>query len=302
MRAVRQVLPDLPPFVPTVQPSQWLSQISLKAAAVPLRRVVSASGSSTLRGCDMRLKLHLSPQATLICIAFGKDQALENIDPYRRQRMQELAGLGFNLVTSLDYSSYDVHWPPDRLNNQIRNLISFELLQAAGAPAIPHLGWSNERDIERVADWLWANPFVTMVAFDLQSPGAKESDWRDYLESLDRFRARAPALRYLVSGVSGRERLEQVRVRLGDVVFANERAYQQANHGHEEFCVGGVTRSLRSTATKADILENYVAYFEQLALGSSRPYEPVGTVYGVDLPVLSPRLSPGRSASAYPRS
>ena len=218
----------------------------------------------------MRKKLELRSTTKIILLSFGNDDLLENLDPYREQRLREIADLGFDLVTAVGYSVYDEDWPPETLNNETRSLISYEILQTAGAMSIPFVAWADDGDIEHWTEWLHRNPCVSMICFDLQS--CADPLWRKYLDSLERFVRRAPShLKYLVNGVATADRIESLKNLLGPFHLTNQYAYYMAFNGQEDNLRSDGDLRAKSTASPVDIFSNYVQYFTNLmaARGSS---------------------------------
>ncbi len=236
----------------------------------------------------MREKLGLSASTRMVLLSFGSDALLEKLDPCREQRLGKIAQLGFDLVTAVGYSVYDDDWPPETLNNQMRSLVSYQLLQEASAVSIPFVAWADDGDIRHWTEWLHSNRCVSMICFDLQS--CADRDWQEYVDSLQRFLHGAPShLEYVVNGVAAADRIDSLKRLLGPFHLTNEYAYYMAFNGQEDNLRPGGDSRAKSSASPVDIFLNYVRYFIDIMSAkdsSSVQFVPCGDRELPDLPLL----------------
>jgi len=270
--AQRQDLPSLPPYIPCVLPRLFLQgALDYPAVAVPLNAVVSDKAFSVQRGTNLRRRLGLLPSTKLILLGFGDDKLLENIWPRRHSVIAGISALSFDLVTAFDYSLWYDDTRLEHRYNLVRSLRTYELLQQHGIPAIPHIYWFNQIDLDDWCTWLHLNQAVTMISIDLQCCDYPE-DWHVMLKGLEYLESNAPTyLSYLISGVAYGEQGARIPALLSAIPrlhLTNLDPYVKAVHGYETVYTEGYVQRRKSFDPRLDIFMREVQKMQALV---SRP-------------------------------
>lgn len=260
-----QDLVELPRYIPCVPPRPFVKgALSFPAVAVPLHEVVSLKAQSTRRGLNLRHRLGIPPETNLILTGFYKDQLLESIWPRRHTIIREIAALNFNLVTAFGYSVYDDDTRLEHMYNMKRSLITYQLLQSYGVPAIPHIYWFNRIDLDRWCHWLHDNPSVSMLAIDLQTCDSSR-DWESILAGLEYLEANAPAtLSYLIYGPAHPTRISALVQLIPRLHLSNQYPFLMAVKGYESICIDGQRHKIRSHRPHLEIFIREVQKMQAL--------------------------------------
>ena len=264
-----QNLLALPRYIPCVPPRPFVKgAFSFPVVAVPLHEVVSTKARSTGRGLTLRHRLGIPPETNLILTGFCKDQLLENIWPCRHTILREIAALDFYLVTAFGYSVYDDDTRLEHMYNMKRSLLTYQLLQSYGVPAIPNICWFNRTDLDRWCHWLHDNPSVFMLAIDLQT--CKQSrDWESIIADLEYLQANAPpALSYLIYGVAHPTRISALVQLIPRLHLSNQYPFFMAVWGRETIFVDGERHKIESDRPRLEIFIQEVQKIQALV---SRP-------------------------------
>lgn len=157
-------VPQLPRFIPTVKKGShyMLSQSPLPWVAITLADVVSPKELVVAK--NIRQRIGVPAETKLLLLCYASDSLIEKIWKERDRILPQLACIDVDLMTAIDYSVFWDQPHLERLVNMKRSLVTFDIFQQLGTPAIPHLYWSSKKDIERWAEWLRLNPSVTHVA------------------------------------------------------------------------------------------------------------------------------------------
>jgi hypothetical protein len=258
-------LPELPPYVPCVSPVGFIrGSLSSPAVAVPLDEVLSPKAQSTERGLKLRDRLGIGPETRLILIGFPNDQLLEHAWPRRHTIMRELADLRPDLATAFGYPVYENDTRLENLYNMKRSLLTYQLWQRYGVPAVPNISWFNGRDLDRWCDWLHSNTSVSMVAIDLQSVDTSR-DWEFALSGLEYLGGNAPStLSYFIYGVAKPDRVAVLTELIPRVHLSNQYPFMMAVQGHQTQLVDGHRVKKRSYRLRETIFRTEVEKMEIL--------------------------------------
>ncbi len=257
---------DLPLYIPsiTVGSRSLLQGTGIKFFAVSLRDVVSPVRLSM--AIDIRARLGLEPDSKLLLMNYAEDALIEKIWPIRMQIFPELAKLGFDLVTSINYSIWLDQPHPERLINTKRNLLTYSELQSFGMNTIPHIYWSGKKDLERWAVWLNNNPSVWCIAINLQTEREYRSGlWGETIEDLGFF---IPLLKsaphVLVTGASTLPRVQQLREIIPSISVSNGVCARRAASGYLLSEKDGKLLETHHDIPKNEILKKNIQFFDYL--------------------------------------
>jgi hypothetical protein len=196
-------LPPLPSYIPQVENNLRLSGF-LNDSTYAIRWHDAIRQGRVVPAAEIRARLGLRAEQPLVLLPFDRDELLERI--WDRITVREIAEADYTLVASPSYSAWTPRPRTELLVNAKRSLSYFQALQDAGARAVPRVVWETERDVERFAGWVEANPCIELVALDLQTYRANR-DWEHQLKGLARFdRTTGTRLAYLVNGPTVIER------------------------------------------------------------------------------------------------
>lgn len=218
VEAIPIELPSLPRFTPRLYPRrEFDSLLHGKFYAVGADEAVI--GRRQVLGADeLREMVGLWSNQGLALMLFGKDQHLEKIWPRRYKIVEEIAECDYDFVGPPSYSALINHPPSEALRNLKRSLHLFELLQEAGVPTAPRLGWLSEADARRAAGWCDDNPTVGLITLDLAIK--HQAEWRRQVLLLRFFDdATGHRMRYFIHGPNAEGRLVELFSFLGDRLY-----------------------------------------------------------------------------------
>lgn len=206
------IFSSLPLYIPTIpRYSQLLfEEYTPDYVAVKLEDVVSAKELKVANNLLQRFGINAGTKVMLQ--SYGKDNLIENMWPRPRRYgvMSQLAELGFDMVTSINYSIWDEQTHGEGLINIKRGLITFSDYQKFEMPAVPHVYWRGVKDLEAWNEWLYKNPGVMVLAVNLQTL-RNQDDWNTAMEQLKYFIEKIPRrIHFIVTGPSTIARLTQV--------------------------------------------------------------------------------------------
>lgn len=205
------------------------------------------------------------PSTTKVIIqSYGKDMLIENIWPERVEVFRELSRLRPYAITSVNYSIWDSQNHFEQLMNIKRGLLTFELMQDMGLPAILHIYWAGLETLRTWARWIGMNPSVNTVAINLQTM-RKQSDWEKAMRELRYFAAIVPRqLHYLITGPITIARIREVKDILGSVTLSNGYPAYKAR-AHYQLGVSEVgIYDFYSPSTHGQILSRGVTLYDDL--------------------------------------
>jgi hypothetical protein len=161
-------------------------------------QVVIGRGRRRVRtAAEIRELVGIAEEQKLILIAFDDDDVLELLSS--PVAVMQVMRAKFDAVVVPSYSFWEPRPPPDFMYSAKRSLHYFEALQSCGVPAIVRVGWIHPADVERIAEWVVANPVVRTVALDLQT--YKAESFARQIDGLARFdELTGGGLRYLING------------------------------------------------------------------------------------------------------
>ncbi|MDX6451423.1 MAG: hypothetical protein QOH16_1472 [Gaiellaceae bacterium] len=156
---------------------------------------------------EVRAYTGIAPEVALVLLLHGEDELLERFTEHDAA----VAGVGvagYALVTSPSFSMWEPRRRPNNLLSLRRSLLDCVRLQEAGASVCPRVAWANERDAERLAEWVTANS-VDLVSLDLMTYGPRSFDRSVAL--LARFdELTGHKLCFLIDGIRARRRIEAI--------------------------------------------------------------------------------------------
>jgi len=229
-RAAQQALPRLPSYIPRVQPQAGFESPQCLAVAVPLERVGLSGHVRT--AAEMKTALGLPPETVIIVTSFQDDRVLERVWRGRRPLAESLASAGYDLITVPNFSVWEGDTRLEHRYNIARSLRMFEILLEAGVPAVPHVSWYLERDLD---DWIrelrrWAG--LRAFSLDLSTLESRQA-WAWAMPGLRRFfHGIGQEWEVLVNGPSVRRRICDVSEICGHIHLTNERPFQLAMSRH----------------------------------------------------------------------
>ncbi|HEX9008643.1 MAG TPA: hypothetical protein VF837_05270 [Patescibacteria group bacterium] len=155
---------------------------------------------------------------------------IENMWPERHKIYEQFQRLGFDLVTSINYSVWFCQTHSEHLINVKRNWLTFHEMQKFGLPAIPNIYWYGRKDLARWVEWLNNNPQVKTASINLQTLRTPDSwntvtDLEFLAEHLDH------KIQFLVDGPTTPERIELIKKILPSVSFTNKFCFSTAASG-----------------------------------------------------------------------
>jgi hypothetical protein len=182
---------------------RWRTKLCIGVRDLPLVGV--RLSEVTLRGRvrsadELREHTSLSAETQVVLLLFDHDELLERLADRWEQSVAEIAAGGYALVLPPSFSLWERGRRPDNLLSLRRSKLALARLQDAGVNAIARVGWVEMRDVERLAEWVLANPAVETVALDLMT--YKEKSFDHAVSLLSQFdRLTGERLRYIINGV-----------------------------------------------------------------------------------------------------
>lgn len=208
--------------------------------------------------------LGLPPTTKVIIQCYGKDRLIENMWPNRAEVLRELARLRPYAITSVNYSIWDNQNHFEQLMNIKRGLLTFEMMQDIGLPAILHLYWSGYETLRTWARWIGANSAINTVAINLQTL-RKDADWSKAMTELRYFVSIVPRqLHYLITGPITVDRIRQVKEVLGSVTISNGYAAYKARAHYQLAMNENGVYDFYSPDSYGQILSRNVSMYEDL--------------------------------------
>jgi Holliday junction resolvase len=214
---------DLPPYTPQIRHRKSLRGY-LDEPVYFIRATGVIKSNKVTTAAEMRRALLLKPEQRLIVLLFDRDKLIESIWTRGAALVRELVDAGYDAIVCPSFSTYTPRPRTDYMINMKRSLIYFEVLQTAGAHAIPRVAWTVSHDARRLANWAQDNRAVEMVAIDL-STYRSPTDWQKQIEGLEIFDSMTERrISYLINGSTTQERCEQLyevagvdRIRISNV-------------------------------------------------------------------------------------
>ena len=163
----------------------------------------------------LRQVYRLSPTTKLALEGYVEDRVLEGLWANRRVVIQQLRGLGFDLILAPNFSVWYDHSRFEQLLQQRRSFIFYHQLIEAGLPAIPDVGWSLfEPDGRLWAAWVNRQPDLRAVSLFCggRKVHASRRALRETIEDIALFhQAVRPDVTFVLGGIHAPERLAAYR-------------------------------------------------------------------------------------------
>jgi hypothetical protein len=261
--AIQQTIPELPLYVPVIPKGsgQLFGHNEPSWVGVHLSRIISGDKLSTAK--DVRKRLGVPASTKVMLLAYGKDRLIENIWERRRYVLKDFAQLGFDLVTSINYSIWDFHPHPEKIFNVKRSLVIYQEMQELGMPAVPHIYWYSRKSMALWADWLNSNHVVNVAAMNIQTLAT--ADWLTFITELREFVARLKRpIHFIITGPVAPARIAQMKESLGTFTLTNSSAAQYALHRRAIDLGGDELKLSQPTQDVAALFDHNVGVFNQL--------------------------------------
>jgi len=226
---------DLPVHLPVLVQA-YADSVGLPWVALHAGRVFGPAGSALTP--KHRSPLHtvyrLSAETRLALEFYVEDRVLEGVWAHRRQLIDEIRSLSFDLILSPNFSVWRDHSRFEQLVQQRRSFAFYHELRDAGLPAIPDIGWSFfEPDGRLWADWINSQPGLAAVSIFCggRKIHAERRAFRETLEDIALFhRAVRAGVTFVLGGIHAPERLLALRLAAPgrQLVICNGMAYALA--------------------------------------------------------------------------
>lgn len=270
--------PELGHYVPLLDSSSAATKahqrLQWPAFGVPLRRVLSrvpgpagtelkTQGRWEAQGAHDALGLDAGQHAVLI--GYSPDSLIERFWERRHADglIGKIAAMGFDLVTTPDYSVYSDQPRAEHLLNMRRSMVVAQELSDAGCNVAPSIYWYRREDLDRWAEWISeTGPIAVMIP---RHTIKGNQEWRDLSEPgllyLAAMMDRAGVdTKVLISGVSKHDRVQQLGNWFGDrLVIVSQQALQLASQGR----LATPTGREKSDAHRSDLVAANLRHYDQ---------------------------------------
>ncbi|MDP2638078.1 MAG: DUF4417 domain-containing protein [Candidatus Levybacteria bacterium] len=268
IEAKQTPLVKMPPFIPVVKrgSQKILNENIPPFVAISLSNILSPKELS-MPTSDIRSKFGIDPRSKVLLLCYAKDGLIEKLWPRRKEVFKRIASLGFDLVTSVNYSIWLNHPHAERLINPKRSLITFQELQELGVPVVPHIYWTGKKDLVRWSDWLSNNKRVSTIAINLQTERERGNRiWNQTVEDLSFFVSLLNRpLHFIITGPSKPERVRQLLSVLPNFTLTNGSSTRKAASGYlikEDH--GSLRYEHNNEIPKNKILGRNIKFYEEL--------------------------------------
>jgi hypothetical protein len=264
---------ELPTFMPTITSGSksLLAGYSPEYVAVSLRDVISPK--RLIPAKDIRQRFGVDKYTKIVLLNYAEDALIEKIWTSRRTVLSQIAGLGFDLVTSINYSIWFSQPHAERLINMKRSLITFEELQQLGVPTIPHVYWTGRTDLKRWAGWLKSNDEIWCIAVNLQTErDYRHGRWEQVLSDLQYLVSLLDRnIHFFVSGASTPERALQLKETLPKLTITNGSCSRKAACGYlMSQDQGKLKLEHSSDKPKNEIFNSNTSFYMSLLKGATK--------------------------------
>ena len=212
-RQVRHpILPDLPDHLPVLVQA-YADPVDLPWVALHGGRVFGTAGRRVTRKHRRPLRevYRLGPNTKVALQLYVDDRVLEGFWRARRQIIAAIAGMGFDLVLTPNFSVWRTASRWDQIVQQRRSIAVYHELVEAGVRAVPDIGFSFfEPDGQLWADWI--NSQADLQAVSIFCGGRKiHAEVRAHRETVEDIallhRAVRPDVTFILGGIHSLERL-----------------------------------------------------------------------------------------------
>lgn len=253
---------NLPHFIPTIPhgSQKLLAGNKLPFVATSINEIVSSKKLFVTN--KIRTTLGIDSKSKIILLSYALDELIEGIWPKRRSIFENIASLGLELATAVNYSIWFNEPHAERLINLKRSLITFEDMQRLDIPTIPHIYWFGRKDLCRWKDWLSENKSVSIVAINLQT---ERNTWTRTVEDLKFFVSKLDKpLHFLITGPSTVKRIKQLKKVLPSFSLSNGKCALKAWHSRLIKEVNGKLKEEYSNLPKNEIFRENIRFYEKL--------------------------------------
>ena len=210
------VLPDLPDHLPVLVQA-YADPVDLPWVALHGGRVFGTAGRWITRKHrrPVREVYCLGPNTKIALQLYVEDRVLEGFWVARRRIIAELAGMGFDLVLTPNFSVWRAASRWDQIVQQRRSFAVYHELVEAGIPAVPDVGFAFfEPDGRLWADWI--NSQRQLQAVSIFCGGRKiHAEVRAHRETVEDIALLHRAVRtdvtFILGGIHSLERLIDYR-------------------------------------------------------------------------------------------
>ena len=175
----------------------------------------------------------MPPSGRLCLVASINDPLLENL--WRQSAVNQIwsriRSLNFEFVTSLSFSVFEHQPRGAQLLMQDKNLLSADLLAAAGIPVVPLILDVVEEDLEATLRWLADRPGIEVIG-GLAQDWRRADEFRRFLDRMLFIKQHCPRpLHFFIVGCHQPDRIQRLVQELTHVSTSSENLVQQAIHG-----------------------------------------------------------------------
>lgn len=259
---------NFPKFLPAVKigSRKYFAEESYPFVVISLDQIFNKD-LVPLKG-DIRKRLGVGSDTKIMLQCYGKDNLIERIWPIRQEIFPSIVSMNFDLITAINYSIWLDQPHAERLINLKRSLITFEEFQSLGAPVIPHIYWSGNKDLLRWAEWINNNEEIKYVAVNLQTERNNKKIWTNTISELEFLVSKLNRnIHFLITGPSVPGKINQVTSVLPSYSFINSKALLAGAHGG---LISEKDKKLKikySTQMKSEIIKQNVNFYECLGRG-----------------------------------
>ena len=177
---------------------------------------------------NLRARFGIPVSSQVLLVNFAKDAILESMWTAQYDVVASIAASRLDAVIAPNYSVFWTEPRMEQLINMKRSLINFAQLRTQKVPAIPHIYWRREKDLERWAEWIHANPSVDVISVNLQT--FKSSDeWDFALQGLKWLVAALPPnTLFLLAGKTKAEWIARLKDIVPNLSLINKTPYVNA--------------------------------------------------------------------------
>lgn len=210
------VFPELPDHLPVLVQA-YADPVDVPWVALHGGRVFGTAGRWVTRKHrrPVREVYRLAPDTRVALQLYVEDRVLEGFWVARRRIIAELAGMGFDLVLTPNFSVWRAASRWDQIVQQRRSIAVYHELVEAGVRAVPDIGFSFfEPDGRLWADWINSQPDLQAVS--IFCGGRKiHAEVRAHRETVEDIALLHRAVRtdvtFILGGIHATERLVDYR-------------------------------------------------------------------------------------------
>jgi hypothetical protein len=231
-----QNLIKLPSFIPEVKTGLNLKKCEhIKIFAVSLGDIVGENGNILVNSVEELKRRHRLPKnSRLVLICTAKDEKLQKLweNSDKLKIWKHIAKMGFDWVTSFNFSVWDDDPRTDQIINQDRNFLTHDYFVNLGIPSIPFVFPFDDSDYESFGDWIAERKDINKVA--VYASSYKEANFSQFLGNMRKIQiyAKRP-LEFLVIGASTKYKITKIKSEFDACIVASK-PFQSAKSG--EIC------------------------------------------------------------------